>query len=220
MTGILGGTFDPIHHGHLRIALEVQEILALREVRFIPCRQPPHRGEPSATAEQRLHLLRLALGDMPGFVTDTRELERPGPSYMVDTLASLRAELGAAPLCLILGYDAFLGLPGWHRWRNLLDYAHWVVVRRPGPAPVPTGALAALQQERRLEPEQLHTAACGGICFLPVSQLDISATQIRTLLRSGRNPSYLLPDAVLRFIEQTGLYGCDHSPRSTRSPVT
>lgn len=207
MIGILGGTFDPIHHGHLRIALEVQEILALREVRFIPCRHPPHRAEPSATAEQRLALLRLALADTPGFVVDTRELERPGPSYMVDTLASLRAESGAAPLCLILGYDAFLGLPGWHRWRNLLDYAHWVVVQRPGLIQPLSGALAVLQQERRLEPEQLMTAPCGGICFLPVSQLDISATQIRTLLRSGRNPRYLLPDAVLRLIRQSRCYG-------------
>lgn len=206
MIGLLGGTFDPIHYGHLRIALEAKEILNLSEVRFIPCRQPPHRGEPAATARQRVDLLRLAVNGMPGFITDTRELERSGPSYMVDTLASLQAELGGAPLCLILGWDAFLGLPGWHRWQNLLDYAHLVVVPRPGTSIPPHGELAALAERRRCEPEQLRLTQAGCIGFLAMSQLDISATRIRALLRTGRDPRYLLPDAVLEFIRQTGLY--------------
>lgn len=242
MIGLLGGTFDPVHHGHLRIALEAKEALGLTEVRFIPCRQPPHRGDASATAQQRLDLLRLACGDMPGFAVDTRELERPGPSYMVDTLASLRAERGDEPLCLILGWDAFLGLPGWHRWQNLLDYAHLAVVQRPGSTdrvgwvepslpielarwvttprpillaeagpcrkahPANEAALAHLIETCQREPAQLRVTPAGGIGFLPVSQLDISASHIRALLYAGHDPHYLLPDAVLKSIRQTGLY--------------
>lgn len=206
MIGLLGGTFDPIHYGHLRIALEVKEALGLAQVRFIPCRQPPHRDAPGATPQQRLQLLRLAAADMPGFAVDTRELERDGPSYMVDTLASLRSELGDTPLCLILGRDAFLGLPGWRRWRELLDYAHLAVVQRPGPSLPSAGELAVLEETHRREPGQLRAAPSGGICFLPVSQLDISATRIRELLRSGRDPRFLLPDAVLESIRRTGLY--------------
>ena len=121
--GVLGGTFDPIHYGHLRPALELLETLELSEVRFIPCRIPAHRGAPSITAEQRLELVRLAIIGQPGFVADGRELRRAGPSYMVDTLVALRQELGDTPLCLILGSDAFQALTTWHRWQALTDLA-------------------------------------------------------------------------------------------------
>ncbi|BBL72732.1 nicotinate-nucleotide adenylyltransferase [Methylogaea oryzae] len=206
MIGLLGGTFDPIHYGHLRIALEAKEALGLDEVRFIPCRQPPHRDTPGASPQQRLELLRLAVADMPGFAVDTRELERDGPSYMVDTLASLRGELGDAPLCLILGQDAFLGLPRWHRWRELTDFAHLAVVRRPGPSAPLAGDLALLAEAHRREAGRLRAAPAGGICFLETPLLDISATRIRELLRSGRDPRYLLPDAVLKSLRRSGLY--------------
>lgn len=211
MIGLLGGTFDPVHYGHLRIALEVQEALELTEIRFIPCRQPPHRNEPVATPPQRLNLLRLALTDTPGFQVDTRELQRTGPSYMIDTLISLRAELTDTPMCLILGLDAFLGLPSWHCWQSLLDYAHIVVVQRP---PLASGAatlatndeLTPIIQKHRCDPEQLHTALNGGIVFLETPLLDISASRIRALLCANRDPRYLLPETVLEFIRQTGLY--------------
>ena len=136
--GVLGGTFDPIHYGHLRPALELLEALALAEVRFIPCRLPAHRGAPAITPEQRLELVRLATADQPGFVADDRELRRPGRSYMVDTLASLRQDLGETPLCLILGGDAFAALHTWRRWEDLSKLAHFIVMQRPGAAqPLP-----------------------------------------------------------------------------------
>lgn len=207
MIGLLGGTFDPIHYGHLRIALEVREALSLDEIRFIPCRQPPHRGDPAATPAQRLAMLRQAVAGTPGFAVDSRELERPGPSYMVDTLTSLRTECGAAPLCLILGRDAFFGLPGWHRWRALLDYAHLLVVQRPPLDGVHGhGELDAWATAHECLPEQLHGRPAGGLCFLPTPLLDISATRIRQLLQTGHDPRYLLPDAVLEYIRQNGLY--------------
>ncbi len=132
MIGIFGGTFDPVHFGHLRPALEVQQALGLDEVRFIPAGQPPHRDMPHATAPQRLSMLQTAIEDQPGFAADEREIQREGPSYMVDTLALLREELGQIPLCLILGYDAFLGLPAWHQWHRLIELAHLVITHRPG----------------------------------------------------------------------------------------
>ena len=118
--GLLGGTFDPIHLGHLRIALEIMEALSFQQVRFIPAACPPHRPDAVLATSDRIRLLEAALADQPGFVLDPRELERPGPSYMVDTLLDLRRELGdAQPLCLILGMDAFSLLPSWHRWEEL-----------------------------------------------------------------------------------------------------
>lgn len=209
MLGIYGGTFDPIHNGHLRTALEVKEALGLDEIRLIPSQIPPHRGTPGATPEQRLALLQAALTDAePGFRIDTRELERPGPSYMVDTLASIRTEIGPAqPLCLIVGLDAFLNLHHWHRWRHLLELAHIVAMRRPGATPVFVDELQALLNER-LTPDAgvLRTRANGAIHFVEVSQLDISATRIRSAIAAGLSARYLLPDAALRLIRELGLY--------------
>ncbi|MFO1432164.1 MAG: nicotinate-nucleotide adenylyltransferase [Candidatus Competibacteraceae bacterium] len=205
--GILGGTFDPVHNGHLRIALEVLEALELAEVRFIPCRLPPHRGQPQATPAQRLKLLRLAVAGQPGFVVDERELRREGPSYMVDTLASLRAEVGNTPLCLLLGRDAFNDLPGWHCWRNILEFTHLIVLERPGAAPTPAGELNQLIERCRLDhPGALREKAAGGILIQPVTQLAISATRIRQLLAQGHSPRYLLPEAVWDAIREHGLY--------------
>lgn len=212
MIGIYGGTFDPVHFGHLRTALEVREALHLDEVRFIPCRQPPHRAEPLASPEIRVALLRQAVADEPGFVVDGREIDRPGRSYMFDTLAELRAELraelgAATPLCLILGEDAFLGLPGWHRWRELTDFAHLVVMTRPGaPAEWPAALAAHLHDRMTADANSLRAAPCGSVWFQPVTALDISATRIRELLRAGRSARYLLPDAVLETALASGLY--------------
>ena len=133
MVGVVGGTFDPIHDGHLRMALEVANRLALDEVRFIPSAKPPHRDEPDATDLQRLNMVELAIMGEARFILDDREYRREGDSYMVDTLESLRDEMGRdVSLILILGSDAFLGLTSWHRWQRLLELTHIAVVVRPG----------------------------------------------------------------------------------------
>lgn len=205
--GVFGGTFDPVHFGHLRPALEVLEGLALAEVRLIPCRIPPHRDLPGATPEQRWAMLTAAVQGQSGLVPDDRELRREGPSYMVDTLASLRGEFSDRPLCLILGLDAFLGLPTWHRWRELLDLAHLVVMSRPGARLPGDGEMAELAVARRVTgPAALNERSNGGILFHEVTQLDISATSIRALTRTGRSARYLLPDVVWTMIKDRGLY--------------
>src|SRR5690606_32888062 len=130
--GIFGGTFDPIHYGHLRTALELKHVLDLAVVHFVPCANPPHRATPMTDGALRMRLVQAAIADEPGFVADDRELERAGLSYTVDTLFSLRAEFKARPICLLLGMDAFVSLPQWHRWNELLDLAHIVVAHRPG----------------------------------------------------------------------------------------
>jgi nicotinate-nucleotide adenylyltransferase len=205
--GILGGTFDPVHYGHLRPALEVLENLGLAEIRFIPCRQPSHRGQPVASPAQRLALLQCAVAGQPGFVVDERELQRAGPSYMVDTLTSLRAERGTTPLCLLLGTDAFAQLTTWHRWQALADLAHLIVLQRPGSLP-PTAPplLEWLAQRQPHDPAALRTQPAGMILLHAVTQLDISATRIRALLAHGQSPRYLLPEAVCAAIHEQGLY--------------
>lgn len=206
--GLLGGTFDPIHYGHLRPALDVLETLPLAELRLIPSAQPPHRDEPGATAEQRLEMVRLAVADQPGFVVDDRELRRKGPSYMVDTLTEFRQEYGPeTPLALIMGIDAFLGLPQWHRWQELVGLAHLVVTRRPGWSVPPEGPLAEMLAEHACgSMADLSSAPAGSIRFVEVSQLDISATVIREHLQEGRSPRYLMSEAVIKYIRVNDLY--------------
>jgi nicotinate-nucleotide adenylyltransferase len=206
--GILGGTFDPIHYGHLRTALELLETLELAEMRFIPCRVPAHRGLPQVTAEQRMALVRLAMEGQPGFVADDRELRREGTSYMVDTLASLREDFGPeTPLCLIVGTDAFRELHTWHRWRELTDWAHIVVMQRPGILqPLPPVLETFMNPRVIYDGLALRRKSAGSILFQPVTQLNISATQIRALLAHGQSPRYLLPEAVLASIHDRSLY--------------
>lgn len=208
--GILGGTFDPIHYGHLRPALEILEELDFAEIRFIPSRLPPHRSRPGAAPAQRLELLRLAVADQPGFVVDERELRRDGPSYTVDTLTSLRAELGATPLCLILGMDAFSQLTTWRRWRELSELAHLVVTDRPDSPSLPIELLDLIERRRLRHASRLRERPAGGIWLQPVTQLAISATRIRELLAQGRSVRYLLPDAAQHYIQQQGLYSSNH----------
>lgn len=206
MIGIFGGTFDPVHYGHLRPLLEVSEALKLDEVRLIPCYIPPHRDTPAAAPEQRLAMLRLALDETPGFVVDERELLRGGPSYMVDTLQSLRDELGETPLCLILGMDAFGKLDRWHEWQRIIELAHIVVMDRPG-SRSPAGAIAQLMGERQVKNcDELRQRAAGGLWIQPVTQLNIAATAIRALVAQGRDIHFLVPEPVRHYIEENGLY--------------
>jgi len=195
--GLLGGTFDPIHIGHLRVALELLEGLALERVAFVPCREPPHRDAPRRSSEFRLDLVRAAIAAEPRFSVDERELERAGPSYTIDTLADIRRDEPTRPLCLLLGMDAFVGLPSWHRWTELLDYAHIVVAHRPGWIPPRDGALGELLARRRTAASgDLRAQPHGRLLVMPVTQLEISSTDLRRGLAAGRDPRYLVPDAV------------------------
>lgn len=213
MIGLLGGTFDPIHFGHLRPALEIRDALGLDEVRFLPCRIPPHRGTPRETAETRAALVARALQGEPGFMLDRRELEREGPSYTVDTLRSLRVELGAeAGLCLILGRDAFNGLPRWHKPEALLRLAHIVVAQRPGEEGEPAATLGDMIAGCVSESlDELAQVPAGRVAFVDVTQLGIAATAIREGLARGQSPRFLVPDGVWEMIRTAGLYGWTES---------
>lgn len=209
--GILGGTFDPVHYGHLRLAEQAREQLGLASVRWIPAGQPPHRGAPHSTPEQRLAMVKLAIADNPGFSLDASEVLSPAPSYSVDTLTRLRNELGGQqPLVLLLGNDAFLGLPGWHRWRELFELAHIAVATRPGSSldntNLPSALAAELATRRCAHAAELRQRAAGGILPLTITALDISATQLRATLAAGHSPRYLLPTPVLDYIFQQHLY--------------
>lgn len=214
--GILGGTFDPIHFGHLRLAQEVADKLRLAEVRFVPSGTPPHRALPGAVATDRLAMVRLAVAGNPLFVVDERETGKTGPGYTVDTLTALRAEIGATQsLVLLMGADAFLDLATWNRWHQLFDLAHIAVAYRPG-FPVDTWQsrmpqpLAAEYNARLMhQPFAVHIAPAGGIVVVPIAALDISATLIREATRKGGNARYLLPDNIYQYIQEHKLYTGD-----------
>ncbi len=205
--GIFGGTFDPVHFGHLRSALELFEKLPLAEIRFIPCRQPPHRESPVASPAQRLTLLQLAIAGEPKFRIDKREFTRSGFSYMADTLASLRAEQGHRPLCLILGTDSFRGFCSWSRWTEIIELAHLLVMKRPG-EPLPRDGLLGHLLALRFTKVSAQLEQKAAVLFVPleVTQLDISATRIRSQIGAGKSARYLLPDTVWEYIQEAGLY--------------
>ena len=206
--GLFGGTFDPVHIGHLRVALDALEGLGLAEVRLFPAARPPHRATPGARAVQRLRLLECAVAGTPGLVVDARELARDGPSYTVDTLASVRAEVGAdQPLALLVGGDAFRDLPTWHRWREFLGLAHLVVLQRPGhDAAWPEELAAVVAAHLADTPDALHAAPAGRVLTWRVTQLEISASDVRERVAAGRSIRYLVPDPVLDEINRQGLY--------------
>lgn len=205
--GVFGGTFDPVHVGHLRTAHELLTALNLAEIRFVPCRLPPHRPPAVAPEALRLRMLEAALEGLPGFTVDDRELRRPGLSYMVDTLACLREELGARPLCLLLGLDAFVGLPTWHRWRDIPELAHIVVARRPGVLqPIQGEAGDLLSSRATASPGDLARSPAGRVLLRDVTQLEISSSAIRALVAGGDDPRFLVPDAVLELIAKTHIY--------------
>ncbi len=206
MIGVFGGTFDPIHFGHLRPVLEVYQDLPVEEIRWIPSGQPPHRASPQVSIEHRLKMLRLALQGTE-FIVDERELQRPGPSYMVDTLASLKQEYPEKILALILGMDAFCGLPDWHRWQDLLQLAHIIVCYRPGAALPDQGELASIIAESQTHNSQLLLSRDSGLIYMhPVTQLAVSATMIRACCLQGKSPRFLLPESVSVYIEKNHLY--------------
>lgn len=198
--GLLGGTFNPIHNGHLRLALEIYERLSLAQVRLIPSAQPPHRAVPSVSSKLRLEMVQAAIAGVTGLTADDRELQRDGPSYMVDTLFSLRAEYPDNPLCLILGSDAFMNLNSWYQSTQIINLAHIIVVRRPNTV------LATQHINQTNNLNQLHTSKAGKIWVEELPDIAISATQIRDLIATDKNPNYLLPLAVLDIINHNRLY--------------
>ena len=211
--GIFGGTFDPVHFGHLRLAQELGESLRLAEVRIVPAGTPPHRAAPQVTAVQRLDMVRLAVADNPLLSVDDREFRRAGPGYTVDTLAELRQSIGASrPLCLLLGADAFLELATWHRWHDLFGLAHLVIAHRPGfppeswPERMPEPLAREYSARLLRQPFGVHLSPAGGIVTQAIAALDISASMIRDSLARGVSPRYLLPDPVLDYIRRNNLY--------------
>ena len=207
--GIYGGTFDPVHFGHLRPNLELCEILGLDHVRFIPSFLPPHRDTPQTPAEQRLKMVAQAIKEEPRFILDDREIKRGGASYTVDTLKSLRQDYPENPLCLLMGLDAFTGIDQWYHWQELLDYAHIVVSQRPDTHTDMQQWPKAIQtfyQAHKAERESIRQSLCGKIRLEAVTQLSISATDIRNRLNNKQSIRFLLPEPVINLIKYYNLY--------------
>ncbi|ALM52894.1 nicotinate-nucleotide adenylyltransferase [Halomonas huangheensis] len=206
---MLGGTFDPVHLGHLRTAVELRMALALDGVHMIPSAQPPLRDRPQVSSQQRLALLRLAIDSTPGLLADPCELERDGPSWSADTLGDLRARYGdQARLIMALGHDAFLKLADWHQPERLFELAHVVVVDRPDHEKALPGALQRLLAGREVaSADALEQRPCGSLLRLRLpSRMAISATFVRDSLARGDSVRYLLSEAVEQEILRLGLY--------------
>ena len=204
MIGILGGTFDPIHYGHLRSALELKELFELDHVRLIPCAQPVHRDSPTATATQRLEMLQLAVKNQTDLIVDNQELQRAGGSYTFDTLTALRSNYPKVPLLLFIGSDAFNDFTTWFRWKELFNLAHVVVITRPNATLNPLNEFfkTHLTNDKKI----LKQEVAGLLFFQQITQLEISATAIRGMIATRKNPRFLLPDAIIDYIYQHQLY--------------
>lgn len=206
--GILGGTFDPIHYGHLRSALELLQQFDFDHIRLIPSARPPHRPQPQATPEQRVMMLHLAIKNSGQFIVDDRELKRDGASYTIDTLRSLKQEMPDTALYLILGTDAFSDLSSWHQWQSLLDLSHIIVLHRAAQPLSLSNNMTNWYQDHLAAPGDsiLSVGVAGKIWPVTLTQLSISATAIRDDIAKGRSPAFLMPDPVVSLIEQLALY--------------
>lgn len=204
---IFGGTFNPIHNGHLRSAQMLFDHLPIDHLRFVPAHVPPHREAPAVQAEDRAAMVELAIAGDSRLSCDRRELGRSGPSYTVDTLESLRCDQASpAPLALVMGCDAFLGLESWYRWEDILGLAHLVVMARPGWTFPTSGRLADLAKARGAEARQLVASTAGSIVAVELEPWDVSSTEIRALLQSGEDVAALVPEAVVAYAKQHQLY--------------
>ncbi len=205
--GILGGTFDPIHLGHIHVAKELQLLFKLKEVRFIPCYLPPHRSTPESSAEQRLNMVKLALDNQPNLIADDREIQRKDISYMIDTLLSLHQEFSNTPLCLMMAVDQFDTFDTWHHWQDILQYAHLIIVNRPNYKLTLNQNLTALLQNHQTNNKlDIYDNTHGNIIFQDIAPSPISATDIRSQLHHGKNAEALVPVAVWQYIQQHQLY--------------
>ena len=203
--GIFGGTFNPVHFGHLRIGLECAEALGLDELRMIPCGLPPHRTEPCATPEQRLKMLALATQGT-SIVVDNLELEREGHSYTVDTLKSFHADYPDASFYLIIGSDSFQNILSWHNWQDILKLSNIIIAQRPDHSDDKASKAGVRLSDRFCSIEEVVTKNAGGIACISVTQLEISASKIRERIKQHRSVKFLLPDNVIKFIESNNLY--------------
>lgn len=209
--GLFGGTFDPIHLGHLRMALELKQQLHLDEMRLVPCHKPPHRHQPVASATDRAAMVELAIQSCPELTIETCELQHAEPSYSVNTLKHLRSELGEnISLCLAMGMDSLISLPSWYEWQEILKLAHIVVAARPGYTLPSEGDLADYIAKHSRDAENLKTQSRGAIVIQQLSLLPISSTQIRSQIQQGESPQFLLPDAVFNFLQQHALYSSEN----------
>lgn len=205
--GFFGGTFDPVHNAHLRLALELKHHCRLDEMRLMPAHIPPHKGVPSASPEQRLAMLQLAIAECPELGIDDRELRSSHTSYTVETLAQLRRELGdEVSIALAVGGDSLVNLHTWHRWHALFDFAHLLVAVRPGYQRPKSGPVAECLAQREVGVDQLHECSHGQIVIAELSQLSISATQVRQTIAAGGSAQFLLPDTVWAYVQREGLY--------------
>lgn len=201
---LFGGTFDPVHYGHLKPLDELQHRLAADAVHILPASVPPHRPAPQATSQQRVEMLELALREYPGFILDTRELERSGPSWTLLTLESFRQQYPDDNLCLVMGSDAFNGLSSWYHWQQIPQLAHIIVIERTG---VETATRPDWAAEHMVyDVDGLRKQSCSRILFMSLKGYDISATEIRQRLFAGLDVSGMLADAVINYIIQNSLY--------------
>jgi len=217
--GLFGGTFDPIHDGHLRSALEIQEKLLLDEIRLIPCNHPPLKPEPLASAIHRINMIRLAIQKTP-FILDDIELKRAGPSYSVETLKIFRDRYPDASLCMIVGVDAFLNLPSWHQWEKLIQLSNIVVMYRGGYQMPVTGVMFEFLNKHLLTANQdIRSYTAGYIVELKTTELNMSGTEIRDLIKRERDPRFLLPESVWAYIQSNELYGYSSKTKTTKSKI-
>lgn len=204
---IFGGTFDPVHYGHLRCAEETRSKLGLETVYLLPSGTPPHRNEPQASTPQRMEMLRLALGEFPALGIDDRETRRSGPSYMVDTLMELKAEHPERPILLLLGQDVANDLHTWHEWERLFDFTHIVVLTRPGStAEYRQDVAKKIDRRTCADAQSLLESQSGGVLYLGVTSVDVSATMIKSIIRLGRSPGSMMPQVVWEYINKNHLY--------------
>jgi nicotinate-nucleotide adenylyltransferase len=205
--GFLGGTFDPIHFGHLRPAIEIQETIGLKALYFMPNYIAPHKSTSFATPQQRFDMVKLAIQATPRFYVDTQELLRETPNYTIDTLKHLRQEYPNTPLCFIMGMDSLIQFDSWYQYQNILNYCHIIVSHRPGWSPQFNEVVNQLLQQHQIhDPRILHQQLSGSIYFQKTTQLDISSSEIRELIASNKSIDFLTPQAVCSYIKEQGCY--------------
>lgn len=206
--GILGGTFDPVHNGHIRMAIECYERLDLEEVRLVPLHTPPHRSEPAASPEQRYKMLETATQKLDVLKVDDCELARGGISYTIETVKTMRKKFNRKSLCLLMGTDAFNSMYTWYQWKDLLNFVHIVIAERPGNIISPDNPelqdLLVSRQASNLT--SLYDSPSGKIFEITIPLLDISSSQIRNIFLSKKNPAMLLPDNIIEYIETNHIY--------------
>ncbi len=205
--GFLGGTFDPIHFGHLRPALEISDALSLKQLFLMPNHIAPHKSASHCSAKQRSEMVKLGIANQPGIAIDTRELNRHKASYTIDTLKELKALYPTTPICFIMGMDSLVSFDSWHKWQEILNYCHLIISQRPQWHPHFNSTVQELVDRcKTTDKQDLHNLQCGKIYFQDTSQLDISSTEIRRLLKDKSSIDYLVPEAVSDYIKKHQLY--------------